>query len=791
MILAAVLAPFVLAVFAPFIRRVAGPPTGWLLALLPVGLTVFFAQFLGPVSAGEAIAFSTPWVPTLGINLSFYVDGLSLMFALLISGIGTFIILYAATYLSKHADVGRFLMFMLMFMGSMLGLVLSDNVVTLFVFWELTSITSFLLIGFNHTSARSRRAALQALVVTGGGGLALLAGLLLMSQVGGAMELSILLQSGDLLRNDPHYLAILALLLLGAFTKSAQVPFHFWLPNAMEAPTPVSAYLHSATMVKAGVYLLARVNPGLGGTEVWQVVLVSFGATTFLVGAILALRNTDLKLMLAQTTVASLGLLVFLIGLGHELALEGAMSYLLAHSLFKGALFMAAGCIDHGTGTREVWRLSGLRKSMPITFGAAALAALSMSGLPPFIGFIAKEFVYKGTMGDFMPLLVTGIAILGNALMFAVALLVGFKPFLGAPSETPKHPHEGGLGLWLGPVTLAALGLLAGVFSGVPETFLVGPAVWAVGGAQVPVDLYLWGGFKTPLFLSMATVALGAILLWKARAISRAMAAAFDKLWTPDHGYDQFLDGLVGTARFVTAKLQTGTLRHYLLVTLVVVAIVLLLPVIVMNDFSVTVSMPDADFYIWGIALLALTGGFAIAAARSRLIAILSMGVIGMSVALIFVLFSAPDLAFTQLMVETLSVVILALVIARLPIYRSDWRGWPKAVRDSAIAAAVGIGFALLLLSITDRTLDLSLSEFFAARSYTEAYGRNIVNVILVDFRALDTFGEIAVVVIAGVAVLSLLAMGGRRLSQAATTPGPVGSSGQAVQHSTRREEAR
>ncbi|MBC6441307.1 MAG: putative monovalent cation/H+ antiporter subunit A [Rhodospirillales bacterium] len=777
MLLAAVLAPFVLAVFAPAVRRVAGPATGWLLALLPAALTVYFAGFPGPIAAGDPISFSVPWVPTLGIHLSFHVDGLSVMFALLISGIGTFIVLYAATYLSGHADLGRFLMFILMFMGSMLGLVLADNVVTLFVFWELTSITSFLLIGFNHKSARSRRAALQALVVTGGGGLALLAGLLLMAQAGGAMELSTLLQSGDLLRDHPHYISILILVLIGAFTKSAQVPFHFWLPNAMEAPTPVSAYLHSATMVKAGVYLLARVHPGLGGTEVWQITLVAFGATTFLIGAILALRNTDLKLMLAQTTVASLGLLVFLIGLGHELALEAAMVYLFAHAMFKGALFMAAGCIDHGTGTRDVWKLSGLRSAMPITFGAAALAALSMSGLPPFIGFIAKEFVYKGTLGEFWPLLVTGIAIVGNALMFAVAFLVGFKPFLGAPLQSPKPAHEGGPGLWLGPLTLAVLGLLAGLFAGVPETYLVGPAVWAVAGSQVPVYLYLWGGFKTPLLLSMVTIALGALLLWKARALSRAMAAALDRLWGPDQGYDQFLDALIGIARAVTAKLQTGTLRHYLLVTMTVVATILVAPMIAMGDLSVSVTLPRTDFYIWGIALLALAGGFAIAIARSRLIAILSMGVLGMAVALIFVLFSAPDLAFTQLMVETLSVVILALVITRLPIYRSDWRGWPRAIRDSAIAVVVGVGFTLLLLTITGRPLDPVLSEFFAARSYTEAYGRNIVNVILVDFRALDTFGEIAVVVIAGVAVLSLLAMGGRRPDRTATTTAPAAAS--------------
>jgi multicomponent Na+:H+ antiporter subunit A len=295
--LAATLAPFVLAVFAPFVRRRVGDSAGWVLAVLPAGLTLYFAQFLGPVASGETFVFATEWVPALGISLSFYVDGLSLLFALLISFIGTFIVLYAGAYLKGHADLGRFFMFILMFMGSMLGLVLSDNVVTLFVFWELTSITSFLLIGFNHDKPRSRRAALQALVVTGGGGLALLAGLLLMAQIGGSMELSTLLANGDVLREHPWYLAVLILVLAGAFTKSAQVPFHFWLPNAMEAPTPVSAYLHSATMVKAGVYLLARMNPGLGGTEIWQIILMSFGGVTLLVGAILALRNTDLKLM--------------------------------------------------------------------------------------------------------------------------------------------------------------------------------------------------------------------------------------------------------------------------------------------------------------------------------------------------------------------------------------------------------------------------------------------------------------------------------------------------------------
>lgn len=755
--LAAVLTPFVLALAAPAVRRWAGPASGWLLAAGPAALTLYFATLLGPVAAGEALSFSTPWVPGSGVMLSFYIDGLSLLFALLICGIGSFIVAYAAAYLHGHADLGRFLLFILLFMGSMLGLVLADNVITLFVFWELTSITSFLLIGFNHREARSRRAAVQALVVTGGGGLALLAGLLLMAQVGGSLELSVLLTQGELLRAHPAYAAMLTLVLLGAFTKSAQLPFHFWLPNAMEAPTPVSAYLHSATMVKAGVYLLARMNPGLGGTEAWQTTLVIFGGLTFLVGAVLALRNTDLKLMLAQTTVASLGLLVLLIGVGTELALQGAMAYLLAHALFKGALFMVAGSIDHGSGTRELTALGGLRRAMPLTFAAGALAAVSMAGLPPLFGFIAKEFVYKGTLDGPAALAVTACAVIGNALMFAVACLVGFKPFLGARTATPHAPHEGGPGLWLGPLVLATLGLLTGLLFNATERLLIAPAVAAVAGAPVPVDLYLWGGFKAPLWLSLATVALGALLLWRARPLQAALARRLGRLWGPDQGYDQFLDGLMGFARAVSARVQTGSLRRYLLLGFVVLALALVTPLLRHGLGAASFAMPMGDLYVWGVALLTVAGGLAIASTQSRLVAILAMGVLGLAVAFVFLMFGAPDLVFTQLMVETLSVVILALIIARVPVSENDTRGRGRAVGDATLAFVIGASITLILLAVTGVPLDMSLSEYFAAKSYTEAYGRNIVNVILVDFRALDTFGEIAVVLIAAVAVLGLL----------------------------------
>ena len=386
--------PFLAAVVSPAIIRIAGHRGAWLLASVPAAIFIFLLGHAGEVSQGGVFTGGYPWIPSLGVNLSYYIDGLSLVFGLLISGIGVFIILYSGGYLKGHPQQGRFIAFMFLFMGSMLGLVMADNLFALLVLWELTSITSFLLIGFDHNRTASRRAAIQALVVTGAGGLSLIAGFIVIQLITGMNEMSMVIRAGELLRDSPYYLLALFLVLGGAFTKSAQFPLHFWLPNAMEAPTPVSAYLHSATMVKAGVYLLMRINPALGDTIWWETILPVFGATTLMVGTLLGVRQTDLKLMLAYTTVASLGLLVMLTGFGSEKAIEAAVYYLFAHSLFKGGLFMVAGTIDHEAGTRDVRKLGGLRKAMPVTFAAACLAALSMAGLPPFIGFIAKEEIY-------------------------------------------------------------------------------------------------------------------------------------------------------------------------------------------------------------------------------------------------------------------------------------------------------------------------------------------------------------------------------------------------------------
>ena len=367
-----------------------GAVTGVLVAAVPAIAMIAFAMQVPSIVSGETLRISAEWVPSLNVNLSFRLDGLSMVFALLISAIGAVVVLYSSAYLAGHSQLARYYLYLLTFTGAMLGLVLADNLVTLFVFWEMTTITSYLLVGFNHESPAARRAALQALLVTGGGGLALLAGIILMGIAAGSLEISEIAGRGDMLRSHDLYLPILVLVLLGAFTKSAQVPFHFWLPNAMAAPTPISAFLHSATMVKAGVYLLARLHPVLGGTDAWLWSLSTFGAATAVFGGVLAIRQTDLKALLAYTTVMALGTLVMFLGSQATVAIAAAMTFLVVHSLYKAALFMVAGIIDHQTGTRDLRQLGGMVAAMPITALAAAMAAFSMGGFPPFLGFIGK-----------------------------------------------------------------------------------------------------------------------------------------------------------------------------------------------------------------------------------------------------------------------------------------------------------------------------------------------------------------------------------------------------------------
>lgn len=756
----ALLLPFLGAIVAPLLTRILGANAAWVLALIPVAILLHFSGFSAEIARGEVVTGGYVWVPSFNVSFSWLVDGLSLTFILLISGIGALIVLYSGGYLKGHPHQGRFFSFLLMFMGSMLGLVASDSFLMLFVFWELTSITSFLLIGFDHEREAARRAALQALVVTGGGGLFLLAGLIILWNITGITQFSLLTAFGPAVKASPLYLAALILVLGGAFTKSAQFPFHFWLPNAMEAPTPVSAYLHSATMVKAGVYLLMRLNPVMGGTAEWQVILPVFGAATLVIGALLAVRQTDLKLMLAYTTMSSLGLLVLLTGFGAPHAIEAAALYLVAHSLFKGALFMVAGIIDHETGGRDITRLGGLRSAMPLTFAIALAAAISMGGLPPFFGFLAKEEIYMALASlDGRSITFTALTVVGNALMFAVAFAVALKPFVGKQVKTQVAPHEPPILLWLGPAVLALKGLTVALLSGTVHELITSPMASAIAGEARVVSISLVPHIGVPLALSILTVLLGIGIFLALARFRGGIAAVLAAIgWGPDRGFDQAMRGLIRLSATVTRRLQTGRLDTYMTATFLLLAVVLIAPPFLYGELARAPVFPqDMPLHELAIMVIAATGLVAVVLAQDRLTAIVSLGIQGFSVAVIFLLFGAPDLAFTQFMVETLAVVILALVMTRLRLSPSDHRPLRETLPDMAIALACGLGATLFLLRVTEGPFDAALSDFFNQYSKTIAHGANVVNVIIVDFRGTDTLGEIAVVMIAGLAILSLV----------------------------------
>ena len=727
--------------------------------LVAGALFLYFTSFVGPVARGEVLRLTFEWVPSLGIALSFVVDGLSLTFALLISGIGTLVLLYSNTYLAGHPHYARFALFLTAFMLSMLGLVLADNLIALFVFWELTTITSYLLIGFGHETAKGRRAALQALLVTGAGALALLAGLILLGLSAGTFEISEILAKGDAVRAHALYLPILILILAGAFTKSAQVPFHFWLPNAMAAPTPVSAFLHSATMVKAGVYLLARMHPALSGTDVWFWALTLVGAFTAVFASILALRQTDLKQALAYTTLMALGTLTLFLGQSSGYAITAFITFLIVHSLYKAALFLVVGCIDHSAGTREADLLGGLGRAMPVTAAAAAVAALSMAGFPPFLGFIGKELKYAGALAvTSEPALVAGAVLLANALMLAVAGVVAFRPFWRpAGGALPRKPHEAPWQMLAGPVALASLGAVFGLAPDLLQATLIDPTVAGfLGDASAAKELKLWAGVNLPLMLSLATFALGLIIYAAHRPLRAWLIRADAAAPSFDRGWDACLEGLKAVAAWQTRRLQSGVLRRYLFVTFATVLIGLGGTILWRGAWNVS---PDFSGLTWlnsALVLLIVSGAVLAAVTRSRIAAVAALGVVGIGVALIFIVFGAPDVAITQLLVETLAVVLVGVAMLRLPfldrIGESDLRP-----RDAILAAGVGAVVALTLLAVLEAPLDLRLTTYFETASWTEAFGRNIVNVILVDFRALDTFGEIAVVLIASLSAYALL----------------------------------
>ena len=759
-----------LAALMPTHARTAA--AGWA-ALVSLAALVWVALLFPTLQTGQVLHEEYRWIPSAGINFSVRMDGFAWMFAMLVTGIGLLVALYARYYMSKNDPVPRFFSFFLAFMGAMLGVVLSGNVVQLVFFWELTSLFSFMLIGYWYHRKDARRGARMALTVTGAGGLAMLAGMLMLGHIAGSYQLDVILGAGERIRAHPLYTPMLVLVLLGAFTKSAQFPFHFWLPRAMAAPTPVSAYLHSATMVKAGVFLLARLWPALSGTEQWFWLVGGVGVVTLVLGAYFAMFQNDLKGLLAYSTISHLGLITLLLGLNRDLAAVAAVFHIMNHATFKASLFMAAGIIDHETGTRDMRRLSGLWKAMPITGTLAFVASAAMAGVPLMNGFLSKEMFFAETVDlSSTPLLDYGLPVAATvAGIFAVVYSLRFSVgvFLGPPARhLPLEPHEPVRWMRVPIEILVLLCIVVGIF---PQ-WSIGPALDVaarpvVGGAMPPFSLAIWHGFNKPLVMSL--IALGGgialyLLLRRGVVAGRFKHAPLLGL-NGQRLFESTLYGLDRASRWALAVLSTYRLQPQML--LMVLAAIVFASVALWAGGISWGDRPRVPGNLEFALLWVLGCVAALAAANQakfhRLAALILLGAVGLAVSLTFLWFSAPDLALTQLTVEVVTTVLFLLGLRWLPKRRPEeaehlgLRVRARRARDFVVSLVAGGGMAVLAYAMMTRPAPQSISPFFIDRSLPEGGGTNVVNVMLVDFRAFDTMGEITVLGIVGLTVYALL----------------------------------
>jgi len=736
-----------------------------------VGCAIVLA--LSPaVFAGEIVRWRVDWLPQLGLAFGFRLDGLAWLFALIICGIGALIVLYAAYYLHHDDPAARFFAFLLFFMGAMLGIVLADNLILLVVFWELTSLTSFLLIGYWSHQSEARNGARTALAITGAGGLALLAGVLLLGHIVGGYDLDLVLVSGNVIHAHPLYLPALILILLGAFTKSAQFPFHFWLPQAMAAPTPVSAYLHSATMVKAGVFLLARMYPALGGSDAWFWIVAPVGLATLLIGAYIAVFQHDLKGLLAYSTISHLGLITLLFGIDTRLGAVAGVFHILNHATFKASLFMAAGIIDHESGSRDMRKLNGLWKFMPVTGALGMVAAAAMAGVPLLNGFLSKEMFFaeavaKDAVGAMDWILPLGATVAG---IFSVAYSTRFIHdvfFNGEPAGLPKTPHEPPRFMRAPVEILVVLCIAVGLLPTltIAPLLAVGAQAALFGGPFAPLPPYtlaIWHGFTLPLGMSLAALAGGLALYFGLQRTVNLHRLVQLPLWIASGGREAFVrftEGKLHFARAITAAVQNGSLQRYLML-LALSAIGAGAAPYVEGGFgrapAVAVTPANAAaMAVWAIGIAATIA--TVIAFRRRLIALVLLGAVGLVVSLTFVYMSAPDLALTQLLVEMVTIILMMLALKRLPAESAAEAGTARQWRDGAIAAAGGLGIGALTYALITRPFD-SISPYFLETAVEQGGGANAVNVIIVDYRGYDTLGEITVLGIAGIVIYTLLA---------------------------------
>lgn len=787
-ILLTIFIPFIAACLVPFIHKfLTGRRIGWFVILVPLVLFVLLLRLVPSLSTGTPYLYTFPWVPSADIHITTYVDGLSMIFALLITGIGSLVILYSIYYLSEREAIGRFYTYLLLFMGAMLGVVLSDNLMVLYVFWELTSISSFLLIAFWYHRKQSRYGAKKSMLITVTGGIFMLAGFLMLYTITGTFSLQELIGMRQVIMTDSLFLPAMICVLLGAFTKSAQFPFHIWLPDAMEAPTPVSAYLHSATMVKAGIYLVARFTPVFGGHMTWFYVVSCVGLLTMLWGSVNAVKQTDLKALLAFSTVSQLGMIMSMLGIGSlafassesahialfTAATFAALFHLVNHSTFKGSLFMVVGILDHQLGTRNINRLGGLATIMPITFSIALIGSFSMAGLPPFNGFLSKELFFGAMLTlrqanfltiDSLVLLFPIIAWIGSIFTFIYCMIIVFQSFLGrepSPFVGQRPPREAPIQMLIAPIILVSLVLFIFFFPNTLGTYILGPAMLAVypqfvGMEGLVPEIQAWHGWNMPLFMTIGVVLAG-IVLYRFLRYWKAVYRLGFLQWTLDHLYNEFLLRTERVAAIITKSYMTGSVRDY--VAYIMLFFIALIGVGLIGfeqfifDFSndAPVEMNEAL-----IVFVMMCSSVAILFAKSRITAIILNGVLGYSIAILFVVFRAPDLALTQIIVETVTTVLFLLCFYYLPEWRSEHKSLSLRVRNGIIAVSSGAVVTVVALLVQGRSFYPSISIYYETTARLLG-GLNVVNTILGDFRAFDTMLEVLVLFIAGLGVYSLV----------------------------------
>ncbi|RKD25941.1 Na+/H+ antiporter subunit A [Ammoniphilus oxalaticus] len=785
-----ILVPFISALFVPFIYNRFTPKLhiGWIMLLVPLSIFVYLFQFISDISNGFSYLETVPWLPAYDINFTTYIDGLSLVFGLLIAGIGSLVILYSIYYLSKEREaLHNFYIYLLLFMGAMLGLVFSDNIYVLYVFWEITSISSFLLIAYWYERERSRYGAQKSMLITIFGGLAMLAGLIMLSLMADTNSIREMVNHASIIFEQSLFIPALILILLGAFTKSAQFPFSIWLPDAMEAPTPISAYLHSATMVKAGIYLVARLTPVFGGSAEWFWIVSSVGLITLLYGSVNAVRQTDLKALLAYSTISQLGLIMCLLGLGsvalffgqasesavYAVAIFAAIFHLVNHSTFKGCLFMVIGIIDHETGTRDIRHLGGLMGLMPVSFTLTIIGSFAMAGLPPFNGFLSKEMFFTavlnasemtefkiGWFGAILPFL----AWIASVFTFIYCMVLVFRTFRGKvrPGRLDKKVQEAPAGMLISPIILAAFVIIIFFIPNVFAHYLFIPASLGVlpsfaGTGNLDIRISAWHSWLTPeLWMTIGVIVLGTLLYLTLRRWVR-LYFLYPQVITFNNLYDFGIAITQDVSRWITNRYMTGFIRDYLVYIFTFLVIIVGGGFWLFNGFSFD-SSQDAPitFYEVGIVLGMVATALTVLFSNSRLTSIIAVGGLGFLIAFFFVLFQAPDLALTQLVVETITTALFLLCFYHLPKLRKEISRVPFKIGNAIVALAGGAVFTLVALSANGHRVFDSISGYYKD-SFPLAGAKNMVNAILVDFRGVDTMLEILVLTIAGMGVYTLI----------------------------------